>query len=76
MAFSTDYLDSGQAVLVRGDSPYKSLEDLSGKRVCAAADTTFGSQVSLLELRARAARWTAGVAEGSTPISKRPCATA
>ncbi|MCT9929861.1 transporter substrate-binding domain-containing protein [Planotetraspora sp. A-T 1434] len=40
VAFSTDYLDSGQTVLVRGDSGYRGLKDLAGKPVCAATGTT------------------------------------
>jgi polar amino acid transport system substrate-binding protein len=40
VAFSTDYLDSGQTVLVRGDSPYHGIGDLGGKPVCAATGTT------------------------------------
>lgn len=38
--FSTNYLDSGQRVLVPETSTVKSIDDLGGKRVCAAADTT------------------------------------
>ncbi|MEV4630726.1 transporter substrate-binding domain-containing protein [Micromonospora sp. NPDC049523] len=48
VAFSTDYLDSGQTVLVRGDSPYQGIGDLGGKAVCAATGTT-----SLEHTRAR-----------------------
>ncbi|WP_329104604.1 transporter substrate-binding domain-containing protein [Micromonospora sp. NBC_01699] len=48
VAFSTDYLDSGQTVLVRGDSPYQGIGDLGGKPVCAATGTT-----SLEHTRAR-----------------------
>ncbi|MFK3984619.1 transporter substrate-binding domain-containing protein [Micromonospora sp. NPDC050397] len=48
VAFSTDYLDSGQTVLVRGNSPYQGIGDLGGKRVCAATGTT-----SLEHTRAR-----------------------
>ncbi|GAB3146731.1 glutamate ABC transporter substrate-binding protein [Micromonospora sonneratiae] len=40
VAFSTNYLDSGQTVLVRGDSPYQGIGDLGGKPVCAATGTT------------------------------------
>lgn len=40
VALSSDYLDSGQTVLVRGDSPYQSVQDLAGKGVCAPASTT------------------------------------
>jgi polar amino acid transport system substrate-binding protein len=38
--FSTNYLDSGQRVLVPETSAVKSMDDLGGKRVCAAANTT------------------------------------
>jgi polar amino acid transport system substrate-binding protein len=38
--FSTNYLDSGQRVLVPETSPVKGIGDLGGKRVCAAANTT------------------------------------
>lgn len=38
--FSTDYLDSGQRVLVPSDSSVESMDDLGGKRVCSAAGTT------------------------------------
>jgi polar amino acid transport system substrate-binding protein len=36
IAFSTEYFHAGQQVLVRKNSPYKSIEDLAGKKVCAA----------------------------------------
>ena len=36
IAFSTEYFHSGQQVLVRKDAPYKSIQDLAGKKVCAA----------------------------------------
>jgi polar amino acid transport system substrate-binding protein len=38
--FTTDYYDAGQRVLVRTDSTAKSIDDLGGKRVCAAAGST------------------------------------
>ncbi|WP_281891552.1 glutamate ABC transporter substrate-binding protein [Phytohabitans aurantiacus] len=38
--FSTNYLDSGQRVLVPESSTVRSIDDLAGKRVCAAAATT------------------------------------
>lgn len=38
--FSTNYLDSGQRVLVPETSTAKGIQDLGGKRVCAAANTT------------------------------------
>jgi len=38
--FSTNYLDSGQRVLVPETSTVTGIQDLGGKRVCAAANTT------------------------------------
>jgi polar amino acid transport system substrate-binding protein len=38
--FSTDYYDAGQRVLVPKGSTVKSLADLGGKKVCAAAGST------------------------------------
>jgi len=38
--FSTVYYSSGQSLLVLKTSPYRSIQDLSGKRVCAAAGST------------------------------------
>jgi len=38
--FSTNYLDSGQRVLVPETSTVTGIQDLGGKRVCAAASTT------------------------------------
>ncbi len=40
VAFSTDYFDAGQRVLVMDDSTVKSIDDLGGKKVCAASGTT------------------------------------
>ncbi|MET0234816.1 MAG: glutamate ABC transporter substrate-binding protein [Kibdelosporangium sp.] len=40
IAFSTDYLDAGQKVLVRKRSPYNGPADLGGRKVCAPAGTT------------------------------------
>lgn len=40
VAFSTDYMDAGQRVLVPMSSTAKSIRDLGGKRVCAASGTT------------------------------------
>ena len=40
VAFSTDYMDAGQRVLVPRSSTAKSIDDLRGKRVCAATGTT------------------------------------
>jgi polar amino acid transport system substrate-binding protein len=36
IAFSTEYFHAGQQVLVRKDAPYKSIQDLAGKKVCGA----------------------------------------
>ncbi len=44
--FSSDYLDSGQRVLVTDTSPVRNLADLAGQKVCTAQGTT-----SLAELR-------------------------
>ncbi|WP_308310851.1 glutamate ABC transporter substrate-binding protein [Streptomyces sp. GbtcB6] len=44
--FSSDYLDSGQRVLVPDTSPVKNLADLAGQKVCTAKGST-----SLDELR-------------------------
>lgn len=38
--FSTDYYDAGQRVLVAKSSPYQGIQDLGGKKVCAAAGST------------------------------------
>jgi polar amino acid transport system substrate-binding protein len=38
--FSTDYFDAGQKILVAKNSSIKSIDDLGGKKVCAAAGTT------------------------------------
>jgi polar amino acid transport system substrate-binding protein len=38
--FSTEYYSAAQRVLVPTNSPVRSLADLAGKRVCAAAQTT------------------------------------
>jgi polar amino acid transport system substrate-binding protein len=38
--FTTDYYDAGQQVLVRKDSTATSIDDLGGKKVCAAAGST------------------------------------
>ncbi|WP_235032242.1 glutamate ABC transporter substrate-binding protein [Actinacidiphila yanglinensis] len=40
VAFSTDYMDAGQRVLVPKSSTATSIDDLGGKRVCAASGTT------------------------------------
>ncbi len=40
VAFSTEYYDAGQRVLVAKTSPVKSINDLGGKKVCAAAGST------------------------------------
>lgn len=38
--FSTDYFDAGQKILVSKGSPYHTIDDLAGKKVCSAAGTT------------------------------------
>jgi len=38
--FSAVYYVAGQRVLVRADSPYMSIQDLGGKRICAAKGST------------------------------------
>ena len=40
IAFSTEYYDAGQKVLVGADSDATSIDALSGKKVCAPASTT------------------------------------
>ncbi len=40
VAFSSDYMDAGQRVLVPRTSAARSIDDLRGKRVCAAGGTT------------------------------------
>jgi polar amino acid transport system substrate-binding protein len=40
VAFSTDYMDAGQRVLVPRSSTARSVRDLGGKRICAAGNTT------------------------------------
>ncbi|MBB4917000.1 transporter substrate-binding domain-containing protein [Streptosporangium saharense] len=39
IAYSSNYLDTGQTMLVRAGSPYRRVEDLRGKRVCSGAST-------------------------------------
>ncbi|MFF7157878.1 transporter substrate-binding domain-containing protein [Streptomyces sp. NPDC008139] len=40
VAFSSDYMDAGQRVLVSSTSNARSVKDLGGKRICAAKETT------------------------------------
>mgnify|MGYP001402768748 CR=1 FL=1 len=40
VSFSTEYFTAGQRVLVPRGSPIRSIEDLRGKKVCAAAGST------------------------------------
>lgn len=40
VAFSSDYFDAGQRILVNQSSTVKDLADLAGKKVCAAGGTT------------------------------------
>ncbi|MDT5043722.1 MAG: polar amino acid transport system substrate-binding protein [Actinoplanes sp.] len=44
--FSTVYYDAGQRVLVAAGSPAKSVEDLGGKKVCAARGSTSLTNIS------------------------------
>jgi polar amino acid transport system substrate-binding protein len=40
IAFSTEYYSAGQRVLVAGDSEVQGIEDLGGRKVCAASGST------------------------------------
>lgn len=40
VAFSTDYFDAGQRILVDENSPVASIADLAGRKVCAVSGTT------------------------------------
>jgi polar amino acid transport system substrate-binding protein len=40
ISFSTEYFTGGQRLLVPVDSPVKSIDDLDGRKVCAAAGST------------------------------------
>ena len=40
VAFSTDYFDAGERILVDSDSPVADVADLAGRKVCAVAGTT------------------------------------
>ncbi|HVV19664.1 MAG TPA: glutamate ABC transporter substrate-binding protein [Pseudonocardiaceae bacterium] len=40
VAFSTDYFDAGQRLLVKTSSGVRDIADLAGRKVCAAAGTT------------------------------------
>ena len=44
--FTTDYYDAGQRVLVRNDSTAQTINDLGGKKVCAAAGSTSIGQIA------------------------------
>jgi polar amino acid transport system substrate-binding protein len=48
IAFSTEYFQAGQQVLVRNNAPYKSIEDLNGKKVCTAKGSTGNENVKSL----------------------------
>ncbi|MER7210691.1 transporter substrate-binding domain-containing protein [Streptosporangium sp. NPDC000239] len=50
IAYSSDYLDTGQTMLVRRGSPYQRVEDLRGKRVCSGASTVSIDHVRQLEV--------------------------
>ena len=49
--FSTVYFDAGQKVLVRSDSPARSVKDLGGKRVCATIGSTTIQKLKTLKPR-------------------------
>lgn len=51
VAFSTDYFDSGQRVLVRQGAPYRRIEDLGGRKVCAPAATTSIANIADIPVR-------------------------
>jgi polar amino acid transport system substrate-binding protein len=51
VAFSTDYFDSGQRVLVRQGSPYQRIQDLGGRKVCAPAGTTSITEIARVAVR-------------------------
>jgi len=51
VAFSTDYFDSGQRVLVRQGAPYRRIEDLGGRKVCAPAGTTSIGNIANIPVR-------------------------
>lgn len=40
VAFSTSYYEANQRILVRADAPVRSMADLGGKKVCAAAGSS------------------------------------
>ena len=40
IAFSSQYFDAGQKILVRSDSPATGIQDMDGKRMCAATGST------------------------------------
>lgn len=40
IAFSTEYFHAGQQVLVRKGAPYRTIDDLKGRRVCTANGST------------------------------------
>jgi polar amino acid transport system substrate-binding protein len=50
--FSTQYYGAGQRVLVRIDSPVQGIQDLSGKRVCAAKASTSLTNIKKLNPKA------------------------
>lgn len=51
VAFSTDYFDAGQRILVHKGSPIKGPDDLAGKKVCAADGTTSISTIAGLKAK-------------------------
>src|SRR5207244_6253224 len=48
VAFSTDYFDAGQKILVTRGSPVRGAGDLTGRKVCAAAGTTSIQTIAVL----------------------------
>jgi polar amino acid transport system substrate-binding protein len=51
VAFTTDYFDSGQRVLVPRGSAYRRIEDLGGRKVCAPANTTSIGTIAAIPAR-------------------------
>jgi len=47
--FSTDYFTSAQRVLLREDSPARSVADLAGLRICASAGSTTLANIAALD---------------------------
>ena len=49
--FSTVYYDAGQKVLVASDSPAKGIEDLGGRKVCAATGSTSLENIAKVDVK-------------------------